>query len=1037
MPFGNRFLGLPLLGLALAACGGQDISHESTPESFSERRPKNVLVALIKLTEPPLLAGDQSPAAQQRRQQRIARQQDDFLKALYLLARDPDNQRKTVQVLYRYRMVLNGLTVAVPRELANGIERLPGVAKNDMSDSGFERPAPFQYPQDEDRAAGLPRSSSVDWLGATAVHRMVRNGVPLRGAGVSVGIIDTGIDYSHAMFGGPGTTEAFQGNDPRIIEPGSFPTAKVVGGLDIVGDNWLPTSAKPEERVPTPDPDPIDPAEGGHGTHVAGTVAGSGDGVNTHDGVAPDARLHAIKVFSRGGTRDYAVIAGLEYAADPNADGRPNDRLDVVNLSLGSGFGSTHTMYTEAFGNLVRGGTVAVCAAGNDGQSPFIVGAPSTVDACLSVAASVDDQPQNWRFPAIAFDGVAGLERTATFAEAAFSKPIAELAAGEGEGEVVSVGLLAQDPDSTLSTAMQGRVALARRGESSFADKARRAASAGAVALIVVNNEPGKLIRMSGENLSIGIPVVSITLEDGDRIAAALAAGQSVRADLSGVPQIEQPWLIDSIAAFSSQGPRSFDAEIKPEVSAPGSRIISAKAGSGREGVMMSGTSMASPHLAGLAALVRQAHPGATEAEIRSMIINTAKDIGHRKDETYTGSCTNLNTPACEPYPVSITGAGRARALEAVNGGLSFSPATLSLGILRAEELRGRLRTLTVRNHSASARTFTVSVRTADSVSVQNPRTIRVPANGHATIPFHFTLLARQADAPVDEIDGVIRLSEAGQTVAQIPFLTELVRFARVQARRSGSDIVLGNDGTHAGTAHPFNFLGQDAPLPENIFDPRHASPCNFESAGYRLTTRDDDDNDETPPRNLVQFAFKLARPVTNWQNCEPSVLIDIDGDKKPDRELHAVYSDEFRIFLSKLVDFQANLAATSEEEESRALLDAQTAEMNDFSTLSVLSTDIGKLGATGDTIQVRMAVQSYLDNVNEYDDFLGKKEGDWLTINLARPGYPQLPEQLSVRPGEQVRLPLAGSGKLVLYFPRNFGKPGLLGFLDSQVKVF
>jgi subtilisin family serine protease len=121
--------------------------------------------------------------------------------------------------------------------------------------------------------------------------------------------------------------------------------------------------------------------EATHGTHVAGTVAGLGDGVNTYDGVAPDAALYAIKVFgAKGGTSDEVVIAALEYAADPTGDLSFQQQLDVVNLSLGSNYGNPHIMYNHAIKNLVRGGTVVVASGGNSGDSSYIVGAPGISD---------------------------------------------------------------------------------------------------------------------------------------------------------------------------------------------------------------------------------------------------------------------------------------------------------------------------------------------------------------------------------------------------------------------------------------------------------------------------------------------------------------------------------------------------------------------------------------------------------------------------------------------------------------------------------
>ena len=170
--------------------------------------------------------------------------------------------------------------------------------------------------------------------------------------------------------------------------------------MTLLGLSLISGSLDFDTQVPKPDPDPLD--ESGHGTHVAGTVAGIGDGINTYNGVAPGATLHALKVFGiSGSTTDSVVIAAMEYAADPNKDLDSSDRLDVVNLSLGGGYGSPNSLYDVAVKNLANGGTISVIAAGNSGDSPFIVGSPSTAAEALSVAASVDAMDHNWKSPAI------------------------------------------------------------------------------------------------------------------------------------------------------------------------------------------------------------------------------------------------------------------------------------------------------------------------------------------------------------------------------------------------------------------------------------------------------------------------------------------------------------------------------------------------------------------------------------------------------------------------------------------------------------
>ena len=146
------------------------------------------------------------------------------------------------------------------------------------------------------------------------------------GKGISIGIIDSGIDYTHADFGGAGTAAGFLANNPTRIEAGTFPTARVRGGTDFCGDDYDSTG---EKGSPTarPDPDPLDPLANGHGSHVAGIAAGQGvlksgrpyTGPYTNQlsaadfevgpGVAPQANLYALKVFGRdGSTSDSLVV---------------------------------------------------------------------------------------------------------------------------------------------------------------------------------------------------------------------------------------------------------------------------------------------------------------------------------------------------------------------------------------------------------------------------------------------------------------------------------------------------------------------------------------------------------------------------------------------------------------------------------------------------------------------------------------------------------------------------------------------------------
>jgi subtilisin family serine protease len=196
------------------------------------------------------------------------------------------------------------------------------------------------------------------------------------GSGVSVAVLDSGIDYYHADLGGTGNPADYLADDPTIIEPGTFPTADVVGGWDFTGSNW-PAGAE------LPDPDPLDdgPAAG-HGTHVADIIGGN-------LGVAPGVDLYAVKVCSSisSSCSGIALINGMEFSVDPNRDGDPSDAVDIINMSLGSGYGQPFDDdLSQAVENASGLGVLTVSSAGNCGDLPYCTGTPSSAPSALSVA---------------------------------------------------------------------------------------------------------------------------------------------------------------------------------------------------------------------------------------------------------------------------------------------------------------------------------------------------------------------------------------------------------------------------------------------------------------------------------------------------------------------------------------------------------------------------------------------------------------------------------------------------------------------------
>src|SRR2546426_311955 len=210
-------------------------------------------------------------------------------------------------------------------------------------------------------------SQTVPYIGATAVQNL-----GVIGRGVRVAVLDTGIDYTHRNLEGSGTaadyTAAFgtslSDSRNQTVNPALFPTSKVVGGYDFVGEQW------PNGPL-APDPNPIacggvGGCDGTHGTHVADIIGGhSTDG--THKGVAPGAQVYAVKVCSSvsPACSGIALLEGIDFALDPNGDGDLSDAVDVVNMSLGSNYGQFEDDLTAASENAVRLGVVVACAAGN------------------------------------------------------------------------------------------------------------------------------------------------------------------------------------------------------------------------------------------------------------------------------------------------------------------------------------------------------------------------------------------------------------------------------------------------------------------------------------------------------------------------------------------------------------------------------------------------------------------------------------------------------------------------------------------------
>ena len=422
----------------------------------------------------------------------------------------------------------------------------------------------------------------------------------ITGAGVKVGILDTGIDYNH-----PALAAVYQGgydavdNDDDPMET-TYEDWKASGRTEKVNGSTYYTS---------------------HGTHVAGIVAGQDDfGGRSAYGIAPEADIYAYRVlgpYGGGSTAD--ILEGMEHAL---ADG-----MDVVNMSLGGSYNDHRSVLSIAADNLTLAGVTTVIAAGNDGElGAASLGSPGTSALALTVGAN--DSPLTLA-TTTATVGAASADlrlvsqkRDASSVTDLAGKSFRLIDVGGGN----AAGYAGKSP--------AGAIVVIERGTITFNDMAANAKNRGAAGAIVVNNRPdGPIDAFIGESDSYAV-MFGTDATQGAALRAAMAAGA---AEVTFGTLGEITTDADRLAGFSSRGPSNGTTDIKPEVTAPGVSVMSSvptwdvdpKAdisyaeAYGRK----SGTSMATPFVAGLAALMLDAEPDLAPADVKTRLMNTADDL--------------------------------------------------------------------------------------------------------------------------------------------------------------------------------------------------------------------------------------------------------------------------------------------------------------------------------------------------------------------------------------------------------------------------
>ncbi|WP_045518497.1 S8 family serine peptidase [Neobacillus niacini] len=539
----------------------------------------------------------------------------------YLTQGNPKSKNSSNSITQTFKKAYNGVAMTLPADQVKLLLESDVVQAVYKNQTFTVDPIKQDLPTDVDREI----TTSVESIPYLKIDKLHEEGIT--GKGVKVAVLDTGIDYNH-----PDLKDAYKGGYD-FVENDNDP-------METTYADWQ-KSGRPERNPFTGSTYYTE-----HGTHVSGTIAGQNKNNSevSVEGVAPDAELYVYRVLGAYGSgTGAAILGGIDKAV---ADG-----MDVMNLSLGANINDPYFPLSTAINYAVLSGVTAVVAAGNAGPDFYTVGTPGTAALALTVGAS--DVPVK----ATSFTGsISGDWSTKLIS---MGRSYADnLSTLNGQSlELVDVGL-----GSTYDYEgkdVKGKIAFVQRGEFALVDKIKFAKQHGAAAVIMYNNVDGQIGTNLGESVDF-IPTFSITKAAGEELKAKIAQGNTAFT-FSNLQDIVTEG--DKLAYFSSRGPVEGTLDIKPEVVAPGVSVLSTVPSyitnpTHQEDYKYAyarhdGTSMATPHTAGIAALLLQANPKLDPDDIKTILMNTADPLNGE-------------------YSLYEMGAGRVDPYQAIHGGMKM-----------------------------------------------------------------------------------------------------------------------------------------------------------------------------------------------------------------------------------------------------------------------------------------------------------------------------------------------------------------------------
>jgi minor extracellular serine protease Vpr len=579
-----------------------------------------------------------------------------------------------------------------------------------------------------------------------------------KGQGIKIGVVDTGVDSSSPFLDPAGFSypPGFPKGDTKLTTP------KVIVAKSFPGPVRDARSAKAF--------DPTEP----HGTHVSGIAAGD-EGTSAPSGPDHPAVANLSGVAPRawiGNYRVFTVPTPLGHQANTPEivhafEAAVADGMNVINFSGGGPQTdpANDAMY-EAVRNTALAGVVPVIASGNDRDDFGLgsAGSPGTAPDAISVAATsnshvfapalsvVNGPPE---LGAIPLQSAGGAKNPGAWST--LDQTLVDVSTVVGtDGKPVDPHLCgsATEPNSSLGTlpkgSVKGKILLANRGSCTFVSKAERAAIGGAIGLILIDNRFGEANPIP---IQLPIPGGMISDLDGQHLRAYLDAsgGQAPIRVSSGIQEL-QAGRSGIITSFSSAGPTDFGHMLKPDISAPGLDVLSSTPPltTGSTFSVFAGTSMATPHVAGAAALLLQRHPGWTSAQVKSALMSTAGPAWG-------------DTARTQEAPVLLEGAGLANALAADDPKVFTDPQSLSfqrIDVSTSAQQKSLL--VTVSDAGDGSGSWSVSLAPqaqSTGVAIDVPGAVTIAPGGYATIP---VVVRASASATTGENFGFVVLSGNG-----------------------------------------------------------------------------------------------------------------------------------------------------------------------------------------------------------------------------------------------------------------------------------